>query len=420
MSFYNFFSGKKPQAYERKGDAYAAEGLWGNAKVEYERALNRLEKEASTDRAYADRLLTKVAHVGEALAREHQASARNLIAGGYGDDARDFFNLALELTRDVALQGELQKEIEILEKGAPHAPTVDMPAWDEAGDEMDEGVNAAGAPDDQSETFIALCGTLPEEVQMAYLGYGGNFKSGYLALNAGDFENAAHYLSLAMAENEGHDTYIPLELATVFLNQGKHTQSRELLEPFVESHPDVLPAYQLLCDLYWESGDIDQAEQLLASIPTDLQASVSVALLKGETRRRSGDDPGARSHYLQFMETHGWHESIARALAETHTAMGEVEEARGIYHTIMDNCRSCHARIDPSIKERYAELCFAAGSRDTAILELYLSLAQEIRENAHHYYDRVSRIYAAQGNETEARRFRSFSEQLRTEATRGQ
>ena len=119
------------------------------------------------------------------------------------------------------------------------------------------------------------------------------------------------------------------------------------------------------------------------------------------------------------METHGWQESIARALAETHTAMGEKEAARRIYQRIMDDCRSCHARIDPFVKERYAELCFASGSRDTATLELYLSLAQEIRENAHHYYDRVSRIYAAQGNEAEAMRFRSFSEQLRTEVING-
>jgi hypothetical protein len=97
--------------------------------------------------------------------------------------------------------------------------------------------------------------------------------------------------------------------------------------------------------------------------------------------------------------------------------MGEMDEARHIYQRIMDNCRSCHARIDPYIKDRYAELCFASGARDTATLELYLSLAQEVRENAHHYYDKVSRIYAAQGNETEAGRFRSFSEQLQTEAT---
>jgi len=422
MSFFNLFSGKKPQAYEQKGDDYAEESLWGNAKVEYERALNRLEKEGAEDSDTADRLYAKVTRVREELACEHRENAGNLIAGGYGEEARDLLVLALELTRDAGLQDELQQEMAALEKGLSQTSAHAMPAWESpvdepAGDGRVGGSGAGSVPDEQSEMFFALCGTLPEDVQMAYLGYGSNFKAGYVALNTGDFETAAHYLSLALADNEGHDTYIPLELATACLNQGEHMQARELLEPFVVNHPDVLPAYQLLCDLYWEGGAIDQAEQLLTSIPDELQASVSVALLKGETLRRAGNDPGSRSYFLQFMETHGWHESIARALAEIHTAMGEMEEARHIYQRIMDNCRSCHARIDPYIKDRYAELCFACGARDTATLELYLSLAQEVRENAHRYYDRTSRIYAAQGNETEAARFRSFSDQLRTEAT---
>ena len=423
MSFFDIFTGKKPQAYEQKGDAYAEVGLWGNAKVEYERALNRLEKDGGVDRETADRLTAKATRVCEELACEHRDNARNLVAGGYGDEARDLFSLALELTRDAGLRDALQEEIKALENAPTQASSFAMPARgsgdDLAGDELEDGTGAEEVPDHQSDMFFALCGTLPEDVQIAYLGYGSNFKIGYLALNTGDFETAAHYLFLALADNEGHDTYIPLELATALLNQGEHVQARELLEPFVANHPDVLPAYQLLCDLYWEGSDTVQAEQLLASIPMDLQASVSVALLKGENRRRAGDDPGARSYFLQFMETHGWHESIARALAETHAAMGEVEEARLIYRAIMDNCHACHARIDPLVKERYAELSFESGSRDTATLEMYLSLAQEINENAHHYYDRVSNIYAAQGNDYEAKRFRSFSEQLRAEATKG-
>lgn len=419
MSLFSIFAGKKPQAYEQKGDTYAKDGLWGNAKVAYERALSRLESQAPMDRESADRLAAKVAGVREELAREHQSNARNLVAGGFGDEAYDLFSLALELTRDAGLEEELQEEIHALENVVPNKSGINEPLWDSDGDDGDENSRKAEVPDDESEYFFALCGTLPDEVQMAYLGYGSNFKTGYLALNAGDFETASHYLSLALEETQDLDTYIPLELATALLNQGEQTPARELLEPFVQRHPDVLPAYQLLCDLYWENEDIDQAELLLASISEELQTSVSVALLKGETFRRAGDDPGAMSYYSHFMEDHGWHESLARALAETHAAMGEMEQALDIYQTIMVNCRSCHARIDPLIKDRYAELCFASGSRDIATLELYLSLAQEIRENAPLYYDRVSRIYSAQGNEAEARRFRSFSEQLRMEATKG-
>ena len=418
MSLFSIFAGKKPKAYEQKGDAYAEQGLWGNAKMEYERALNRLAKEESPDSETGKRLSAKMAGVRENLAVEHRENARNLAAGGYEEEARDLYNLALELTLDTNLQAALQADIAALKKSVSSAPELDGLGWGQDGYAGGEDGDAADVTDDQSETFLALCGTLPEEVQVAYLGYGGNFKTGYLALNTGEFETAVHYFSLALQDNDGYDTYIPLELATAYLHQGHPLKARELLEPFVGSHPDVLPAYQLLCELYWEAGEIDRAEQLLASVDEELQASVSVALLKGETRRRAGDISGARSYYRQFMEDYGWRESIARALAEVNAALGELGEARRIYGTIMDNCRSCHARIDPSIKERYAELNFASGARDTATLELYLSLAQEIRKNAHRYYDRVSRIYAAQGNEAEAIRFRSFSEQLRTEASK--
>ncbi|MBC8417086.1 MAG: hypothetical protein H8E10_00650 [Desulfobacterales bacterium] len=80
----------------------------------------------------------------------------------------------------------------------------------------------------------------------------------------------------------------------------------------------------------------------------------------------------------------------------------------------MGRCNSCHARIDPVIKHRYAELCFADGMNGSEILELYLSLAGEIPDNASKYFDRISRLYTAQGNAVEAERFRAFA--IRAEA----
>jgi hypothetical protein len=78
----------------------------------------------------------------------------------------------------------------------------------------------------------------------------------------------------------------------------------------------------------------------------------------------------------------------------------------------MDECRSCHARIDPFIKQRYADLCFDSGMLNTEVLDLYLSLAQEVPDNAAAHYEKVSRIYAAQGNHAEAGRFRAIAEKM--------
>ena len=82
---------------------------------------------------------------------------------------------------------------------------------------------------------------------------------------------------------------------------------------------------------------------------------------------------------------------------------------------MMAQCSSCHARIDPFIKERYADLCFESGMLSSDILELYLALAQEVPAKAAAYYEKVSCIYDAQGNANEAVRFRTIAEKLSQE-----
>jgi hypothetical protein len=79
--------------------------------------------------------------------------------------------------------------------------------------------------------------------------------------------------------------------------------------------------------------------------------------------------------------------------------------ARNLYREIMDQCQSCHARIDPFVKQKYADLCFSSSLFNTEILELYLSLAQENPASAGEYFQKISQIYAEQGNSVEAHRF---------------
>ena len=130
-------------------------------------------------------------------------------------------------------------------------------------------------PGSDDEYFTALVGTLPEDVQNAYLEYGEAFKKGYAALNLGDFETAATCLSQALDENSDPRNFIPLELATASLNLGKFEDARLLLEDFLQHHPDALPAYQLLCEIYWETKTFDRAESLLEDLPQELSESVA-------------------------------------------------------------------------------------------------------------------------------------------------
>jgi TolA-binding protein len=196
------------------------------------------------------------------------------------------------------------------------------------------------------------------------------------------------------------------------MNLEEYDRARSLLEPFLVYHPDALPAYQLLCEIFWETKAFDQAETFLSSLPRELAESVAGYLMRGETLYQAKKYGEAKTFYRDFLKTYDWNEAIARALAETHEALGEMANARNIYREIMQQCHSCHARIDPYIKQKFADLSFASGLNTTEVLEIYLSLAREIPRNAAEYYQKISRIYSTQGNEAEARRFELISEKI--------
>ena len=408
MSILKLFSGKTPEEHEQKGDELFAVDLWGKAKVEYERALDKLEKISPRNYELKTRLQEKISKTKEALAHGHMQHAEDLMASGFYDDARELYTLAHELSEDPALQNDLEMRLKELDFQLDRTVEEELP-------DFNIEISKSEEPEfheEDDEYFRALCGTLPKDVQIDYLNYGNDFKNGYIALNRGDFSAALKYLSRAKKEDPSDGSYISLELATAYLNLGKHSEAQQLLEAFIKNRPQALPAYQLLCEILWEKKTFDQAEALLASVPEELTESVAVYLLKGETYFQAGNFTGAKELYRSFSTTYGWNELVARALAKTHEAMNELANARNVYREIMDECSSCRTRLDPVIKQRYADLCFDSGLYNTEILELYLSLAQEIPARAVEYFEKVSQIYAAQGNEGEARRFRAIAEKM--------
>jgi tetratricopeptide (TPR) repeat protein len=406
MGFLKTFFNQDPEKTEQKGDVFLKASDWGRAKLEFEKALNALGK-TSFDDVSETRLRDKLVQTKEALAHEHRQTGEDLIEAECYDEARGFFKLALDLTRDPALISDVEKLMHEIARLTAGDIQMEVPQSDLtplADDEIYTG-------DQDDEIFMALCSALPEEVQEAYLSYGESFKTGYLALNRGDFDLAADNLSHALEENPAPDSIIPLELATAYLNLEKLDEARRLLETFLQHHPDALPGYQVLCEVYWEIGAFDQAETLLTDCPDDLKNSLAYVLLRGETLSQAGSHPEAASLYQDFMEAYGWNEPVAIALAGTLETLGNLESALDLYAKIMDQCRSCHTCIDPLIKRRFADISFDLGRHSSAIMEMYLSLVQDDPENAPLYFQKISRIYASMGNEEEARRFLVFAQQ---------
>ncbi len=395
-----------PEKTEQKGDAFLKASDWGRAKLEFEKALDALEKTSSDD-VSETRLRDKLVQAKGALAHEHRQAGEDLMEAEYYDEARGFLQLALDLTRDPALISAVEKLMHEIGRLSAGDIQMEVPRSDLTPLADDETYTG----DQDDETFMALCSALPEEVEEAYLSYGGSFKTGYLALNRGDFDLAVDDLSHALKENPAPDSIIPLELATAYLNLEKLNEARSLLETFLQHHPDALPGYQVLCEVYWGMGAFDQAETLLADCSDDLKNSLAYVLLRGETLCQAGRHSEAASLYQDFMEAYGWNEPLVIALAGTLETLGDLESARDLYAEIMDQCRSCHTRIDPLIKRKFADISFDLGQHSSAIMEMYLSLVQDDPENAPLYFQKISRIYASMGNEEEARRFRVFAQQ---------
>ena len=414
MSLMNLFTGPSSEKLEAQGDALHADGQWGPAKRIYERALHKLEKSDRPETQRRQQLREKIAQTRENLARDHQQTALNYRDGGFDAEARDALALAMEISRDDVLRDELAQQLADLDgpSDAVSAPHEILPEHESY---PDDSVLSPDHDASKDELFQALCHTLPEDVGRAYQQYGREFIDGYIALNNGEFDSAIGHLEQAMVSHPQPDSYIPLELATAYLNRGRLEEARALLEQFRGHHPEALPACQLLCEIYWERGEIAQAEALLASLPHHLAQSRAVMHLKGETLYRAGDFESARDFYRQFLDTYGWHDTMAQELAKVHEVLNEMTEARNLYGEIMGRCQSCRTRLDPRIKHKYAELSYAEGQRDAAILELYLSLARELPDHAAVYFDRISRIYRSQDNTTESKRFHDFAARARAE-----
>lgn len=202
MAWMDFLTGATPAKLEARGDRLMASGQWGQAKLAFERALAKFESapEAPSDRCQI--LETKIQQAREALAREHRGTALAYLDGGHLREAREYLQLASDLTRDAALGSQLAE---------------------------------------------------------AYESYGDVFIDGYLALNDGDFEHAVLLLERALADASGTDTYIPLELATAYLNTGRSTEARTLLETFRRHQPEVLPACELR--IYAAHGNTRESER---------------------------------------------------------------------------------------------------------------------------------------------------------------
>jgi len=379
MSFLKNFFIKPPESIEKKGNDYFDNNLFGPAKVEYEKALEKYKKEnnkADTpEENNTTRVLQKILKCCESLALQHIKSGEQLIEADMPvssdiiDEAISFFELALELTKDP----KLIKKIEGYKKNIRQTHYEKNRGTDKI-QIVQQVANVESIITSDSEDFNAIVASLPEEIAEEYIKYGENFKIGYLALSRGDFEMAVEKLTLSMDENlKNRSNYIPLELSTSLLNLGEVEKAEELIKDFVKVYPESINGCHLFCEICWELKEYEKAHnhlQLVLNLLTEndnLQSSL--LQLKSETFYREEKFAESEAVCRQYLDGIKWDETIGLSLAKTLEAIENFKEAKDIYGKIIKSCAGCGKMPDFYLLKKFADLSYYDGDRSTEILE---------------------------------------------------
>lgn len=415
MGLFRIFSGKSPEEHEEKGDECYRNAAYGEARIEFEKALNKIKTRHSEKTHLLDRIAQKHQSASEALAQNHVENARVLAEAGDTREAAEFYELAMGLTEKAATREKIQQGLSGLVRGGKEMHRHAEAQYSDSAAEPDLSGGPGQFDTDEADMFAVLCHALPEEIAEEYRSYGDAFVRGYTALNQGDFSRAVTELSAAMEQNPGKNLIV-MELATACLHAEDHDRARQLLETCLEQNPAEIQAYQLLCELFWENGQYSEAWKLLAAAPEEIQETRDMQMLMGETFFQAGDLEKALGMFQACADAHGEDEIVSRALAKTLEASGHVTEARDAYARIMNQCVSCQQRIDPFIKRRFAELSFQSGETSTKLLDLFFSLVQEDPDNRGGYYQRIGRLYEKQGESDQAARYLELADRMRQQA----
>jgi len=404
MGLFSFLTGKSPEEIEVIGDKFFKVKEFGAAKIEYEKAVNKLEKKFPEKENRIQRLKEKIVDSRESLAKAHKKNSEQLIESENFSEAEDLLLLALELTEKDRLKEEINSMLKKLHQKLASNDPDDTKMFLSG----TEPFPTAAEVDSDEDYFSILCNALPEDVRNAYQGYDQTFKHGFIALNNGDFEVAVEKFTESINRSDRQQPLVPLELSTAWAHMGQNDRARELLEEFIVDNSQEVRAYQMLCDIYWVMENYDDAIALIVQCPDPLSETFAIRILLGETYYQMGRYADAEPLFLECENSFGQNEIITRSLAKTYEAMGNLEKARDIYGRLLKGCTQCGVRTDPFIQRRYAELCFACGERSSRLIDLYLSILRDDPDNKDDYHRRIHELYNALGDSAEASRYESF------------
>jgi len=375
----------------KEADALFEAGKFGEAKLAYERALDKKKGAPEDDVA---RCIKRVHACRDAIAKERIAHAEELIAQGARELAEAELEAAMETASDEEIARQAERRIEALDRSEARERVTEQEL-------------------DPESVYAAAEGNWEEEQLDEYEAYGAPFKDAMLALFAGETKEARTQLEAVLAGAKDA-RYLHFEVGRAALRDEDKAQAEASLRTFLarigpdEGGDTRLAAHQILASLADERGDeeaaVNELEAAVSALDDDPRAyAVLGAYLRGKGHAAEAVDVirAAGEVYIHERPNPALVQELGLALRDA----GQDDEAIDVLEHLLQTLVAQNQLDFPAqgtaalatLMEKKGDLRRAA--------DLWRALTRGTDQANHlHYYREAARVLAAAGLGQEARR----------------
>lgn len=202
---------------------------------------------------------------GDGLARLNLNEALGLRHCGKGEQAEEYFELALEKV----CSDELKAEIEQVRAGRQQGETVEEGPSGLSGCSSCSSGQAVEledyvAPEDVDQQMELILTSYPDDLAERYLGKGKTFQEAFLLAQCGqESESLSKWTQVEPQEQD--DLYF-FELGSLLVRVGEPAKGKKLLEKALKINPDLMVAVDALLPVLLADGDYKGAEKQLRKL----------------------------------------------------------------------------------------------------------------------------------------------------------
>jgi tetratricopeptide (TPR) repeat protein len=398
MSFWKKILGGDFASHRATGDEHFQGGRFGEAKLAYDRALDKARNEPAEA---VEAVRERVRACRRALAEGHAQRVATCIEQDDPEAAIEALESAIEVSDDPEAKDRYRRRIDEL-----HAQ---------------EARTGAEVPGEASEEdrYEVLSADWEEEQLDEYDGYGEAFRHAYLSLHENPSDESATAALAAfreMAEKAGaRARFVYLEIGRAELRLGRRDEGIASLRTFLDRLPEELGetsrvhAHFALADAYLEAKDEGAAERELVAATEAAPDLTAGHLRLGQFLRLRGRCQEAVSPLEEAARTMGEVRPDVRVLREiglNQIGLGDENAAMDTLDGVVQlQATQDNLDLDPPSAVALAALYEKRGDPGRAA-DLYRHLARGSDiENHFQYHRQAARLLAAAGNRKQAHEY---------------